>query len=162
CTVEGVSNGVGVTGGLVKDAAADVDVYHNTIQNINDDAIEVDLGNEVNLSIWGNYIANAIHGFSAVPSYIGPIYVLYNVFNTCHSGAIKEGGGNTATVSYVHNTISSGSQQMALDGVGGTYKGQIFRDNSMVGTSTYVVSDGWNNVPPLMDTATSSFDFDLE
>lgn len=156
--VQGLSNGVGVTSGDAADVSEDVDIYHNTIQTITDDAIEVDSGLDVNMALWGNYIAHAIHAFSAVPDTVGPIYVLYNVFNDCPAGGIKEGDGNDATVYYYNNTFTSGLQAVTIDAVGGYYKNQVFRNNIMVGKDTYVVRDGG----ALMDVASASLDYDLE
>src|SRR5262249_17788757 len=78
-TIKGHSNGVSLLGSQadsLKIGGADGDIYKNIIANFVDDGIENDLGQGVNQAIWGNFITGGIHGFSPVPMFTGPVYVV--------------------------------------------------------------------------------------
>jgi len=57
----------------------DSDVYGNTVQNVWDDALEID-GGGCNVRIWGNYLDTFYCGISVAPATLGPIYLFRNVF----------------------------------------------------------------------------------
>ena len=133
------------------------DVYLNSIDHINDDAIEFDDTNGINLNIWKNTIRHAGSGISHAPLHAGPSYVMYNLIADLDRDgpSLGEGGlfgfgvkwggrsdlhnTNKGTAYYVHNTFASDSTFYPICNVGGTGAdsvwNKILRNNILVGKS---------------------------
>jgi hypothetical protein len=135
-TFAGHANGVQVTGllsdTLQKDGGADADIHGNRIHRMADDGIENDRSQGVNQVIWGNHIGTSNYGLSPNPMFTGPVYVLYNEFDSNDAGDVKFGGGSTAAMMFFHNTMTSASCHSAAVDVGGGYKNVVFRNNLFV------------------------------
>jgi len=59
---------------------ADSDVYGNKVQNVWDDGLEIEGGNN-NVRVWGNYVDNSGTGISSTLTSVGPLYIFRNVWN---------------------------------------------------------------------------------
>ncbi len=58
----------------------DSDVYGNIVQNVWDDGLEIEGGNN-NVRVWGNYVNNTGTGISSTIDSVGPLYIFRNVWN---------------------------------------------------------------------------------
>jgi hypothetical protein len=97
-----------------------------------DDGIENDRSQGVNQVIWGNFVSQCNFGLSPNPMFTGPIYVLYNLFDSNDAADVKFGGNSTAAMFFYHNTMTSASCHSAADDVGGGVKNVVFRNNLFV------------------------------
>lgn len=102
---------------------ADGDIYGNTFRYANDDAIELDGGQE-NIRVYDNYFTDCLCGVSVSPNYKGPSYIFRNTFTsmkdsegkasqcikTVWNGEVKDGG---YTFIY-HNTFCTKGSVLAL------------------------------------------------
>jgi len=135
-TFTGHSNGVQVIGllsdTLTKDSGSDADIYSNRITRMADDGIENDTNQGVNQAIWGNFVSECNFGFSPNPMFTGPVYVVYNIFDSNDAADVKFGGGSTAGIFFYHNTMTSSSCHSAAEDVGGGFKNVVFRNNLFV------------------------------
>ena len=59
---------------------ADTDIYKNFIRNGMDDSCELD-GGAANVRFWKNYADYTNTGLSATPTFLGPAYIMFNVYN---------------------------------------------------------------------------------
>jgi len=135
-TFSGHSNGVQVTGllgdTLTKNSGSEADIHGNHIMRMADDGIENDRSQGVNQVIWGNFVSECNFGLSPNPMFTGPIYVIYNLFDSNDAADVKFGGNSTAAMFFYHNTMTSSSCHSAADDVGGTVKNVVFRNNLFV------------------------------
>ena len=72
-----------ITGGdnqSVGGIGPDVDIYKNFIRGAMDDSCELD-GGGMNNRFWSNYADYTNTGLSATPTFLGPAYIAYNVYN---------------------------------------------------------------------------------
>lgn len=102
---------------------ADGDIYGNIFKYANDDAIELDGGQE-NIRVYDNYFSDCLCGVSVSPNYKGPSYIFRNTFTsmmdsegktsqcikTVWNGEVKDGG---YTFIY-HNTFCTKGAVLAL------------------------------------------------
>lgn len=101
--IESFSNGSYVGG-----AARDTDIYSNTIQYGQDDAIELD-GGQMNTRVYKNKLSQFLCGISIVPNLCGPSYVFENEISNMgtdagnNGKALKAGGSESDSVTYVFN-----------------------------------------------------------
>ena len=136
----------------------DSDIYGNLVSHDNDDGIEAE-GQNINVRIWGNLIADTFVGIALAPVIAGPCYVFRNVITRYEGAAFKLGGGdrkgNGALYLY-HNAIYSARPRAdAYAGWGG--KGlfkHLAARNNIVSVNGYVLYDTRRE-------PTTSYDYDL-
>ena len=148
-TVTGMANGITVAADASMDKTwgADSDVYYNKVTSITDDGLEFDYNQGVNVAVWGNIVRGANFGWSQTTSDIGPIYVMYNVFDSMDQAGIKlgatAGSGDSAYVYYYHNIFTSASPFIAVKELG-EHKNQVFCNNILGAMSPgYIVEAGF-------------------
>jgi hypothetical protein len=56
----------------------DSDIYGNLVRNVWDDALEIE-GANMNVRIWGNYLADFYVGIATAATFKGPLYIFRNV-----------------------------------------------------------------------------------
>jgi hypothetical protein len=106
--------------------ASSIDIYNNDIHLSNDDFIEAD-GGVHNVRIFQNRGVNAAHnGYSAQPSFGGPIYYYRNILYHVPGGAFKFSSVPAGLIVY-HNTLIG--EQTA----GAPYSNAHFRNNLFLG-----------------------------
>src|SRR5687768_8098370 len=106
--------------------ASAIDIYNNDIHLSNDDFIEAD-GGVHNVRVFQNRGVNAAHnGYSAQPSFGGPIYYYRNVLYHVPGGAFKFSSVPAGLIVY-HNTLIG--EQTA----GSPYSNAHFRNNLFIG-----------------------------
>lgn len=86
------------------EVAFDVDVYHNYIHHIADDALEVE-GACVNHRFRNNTIDRSFVGVSIAPVTQGPTWVLRSTFTNYTGRGIKFSGDSNGIVFFYHNTF---------------------------------------------------------
>ncbi len=95
------SSGAGIS--QYAEVAFDVDVYHNYIHHIADDALEVE-GACVNHRFRNNTIDQSFVGVSIAPVTQGPAWVLYSTFTNYTGRGIKFSDDSDGIVLFYHNT----------------------------------------------------------
>ena len=111
----------------------DSDVYGNKVQNVWDDGLEIEGGNN-NVRVWGNYVNNSGTGISSTVTSVGPLYIFRNVWNrnkflqtaTCDSDEkqpLFKSGSSTSFANgrryLFHNTMLQATQSGCTYGLGG-------------------------------------------
>ncbi|HCD35233.1 MAG TPA: hypothetical protein DER01_22715 [Phycisphaerales bacterium] len=161
--IEGYDNN-SVNGSFARDS----DIHGNMICYGNDDAIELDGGQE-NVRFFENKTQGFLCGVSTAPNRKGPCYIFGNLIGRLgeergNKGAmVKQGGGDTYTrgFSYFFNNTMYSSGYGGICGVGfgdDTNRAMFFavtRNNIVygLGSNTEVIEDEH-------DVAVNSFDFD--
>ena len=100
------SSGVGIS--EYSEVAFDVDVYHNYIHHIADDALEVE-GACVNHRFRSNTIDRSFVGVSIAPVTQGPTWVLRSTFTNYTGRGIKFSDDSAGIVLFYHNTFWTGT-----------------------------------------------------
>lgn len=95
------SSGVGIS--EYGEVAYDVDVYHNYIHTIADDALEAE-GACVNHRLRNNTIDKSFVGVSIAPVTQGPAWVLHSTFTNYFGRGIKFSDDTDGVVLFYHNT----------------------------------------------------------
>src|SRR5262249_27124967 len=124
CTVTGTFDGIQSNGsGTDPVWGRDSDVHNTAVGPVAADGLAREAGSDINIAAWNNQVKGANHGFSGVPVYIGPLYVMYNDLVNCDGAGIKSGDANsTGWVAFYHNTITSSAQGFsAMHDVGGLF-----------------------------------------
>jgi hypothetical protein len=98
------SSGAGIS--EYAEVAFDVDVYHNYIYHVADDALEVE-GACVNHRFRNNTINQSYVGVSIAPVTLGPTWVLRSTFTNHTSRGIKFDDDSSGIVLFYHNTFWS-------------------------------------------------------
>jgi len=170
--VRGTFNGVEVMGDTVNvEYGAMSDFHDNALTRITDDGFEFDCSKGQNLAVWNNFIQTKSNGISLVPTYEGPVYVMYNVFARCAEGAHKQGWGgcvdpieltpaSDATGYFYHNTvfIDGSTPDAATYNTREIHKNRRYLNNIMMGSTNFpVVSDHAGGGV----ASTCAFDYDL-
>ena len=137
-TVRYAFNGIGqagIAGSLT--AGADLDVTGNTVSDVSDDALELEVGCGVNQRIVGNQLSRFGNGLSQTPVVIGPSFVVRNLFRYPKSGggAFKLGAGSTAQGFYYHNTTAIDTTRASAGAYapGGQFWHKTFVNNVLTG-----------------------------
>ncbi len=79
-----------------------IDIHNNLVMNTGDDAIEPE-GPAVNFRVYENNLKLFHNGLSDAPCYVGPIFVVRNMFNGFIQGAFKCKNGAAGQALYYHN-----------------------------------------------------------
>lgn len=110
--------------------ASSIDIYGNDMHMLGDDFVETD-GAVHNVRVFENRGVNAAHGgYSAQPSFAGPVYFYRNVLYHVPSGVAFKFSAKPANLFVWHNTLI-GEQT-----VGDPYSGVHWRNNLFLGRDT--------------------------
>jgi hypothetical protein len=119
--------------------AHDVDVYENRLTRIGDDGFEPE-GAAVNARFWGNAVDTVHNGISMAPITLGPVWVVRNRFTDYDQSGFKFSNDSTGPVHIYHNTCYSDRPAQNGMNVSGDFKGVVFRNNLVRGTSYAIES----------------------
>lgn len=110
--------------------ASSIDIYNNDIHMSNDDIMETD-GGAHNVRVFNNRGINAAQGgYSAQPTFGGPIYFYRNILYNVPTGVAFKFSAKPAGLFVFHNTI------IAEQTVGDPYSNAHFRNNLFLGRDT--------------------------
>ena len=110
--------------------ASAIDIYNNDMHMLGDDFVETD-GGVHNVRVFDNRGVNAAHGgYSAQPSFGGPIYFIRNISYHVPSGVAFKLSAKAAGLMLFHNTIIG--EQVTRD----PYANAHWRNNLFLGRDT--------------------------
>ena len=133
------SSGAGIS--AYTEVAFDVDVYHNYVHDIADDALEVE-GACVNHRFRNNTVDRSFVGVSIAPVTQGPAWVLRSSFTNYTGRGIKFSDDSNGIVFFYHNTWWTGASNVnGADLITPVYN-VTMRDNIFQGTGLSI-----NDVP---------------
>jgi len=141
-TVDGLFNGVDVTGGDTdENVGADCDLHDNVLKHLGDDAIETDVTSAINLRVFKNTVDRVFSGFSIAPNYQGPEYVLYNTITNTTRGGFKLSISSSGQTWIAHNTLTGDVSGSPAVHPSGPWSNMHFYNNILVGNGSAAVSD---------------------
>jgi len=127
--------------GTDENVAADADFHDNVIEQIGDDAVEIDEVSGINVRVLRNRAIGIFSGISLAPVEQGPTYTLYNTFSNFTRNAFKPAGTSVGHVWACHNTCYGTVSGKAAVHPSGFFSNMHFRNNIMVSTGNATVSD---------------------
>lgn len=141
------------------------EVTHNTLNNINDDAIELDLCHSINTLVSENTIANTGHVISVSPISTGPTFIIKNL-GWGFDGGIKHGYKTPKAdgiVVAIHNTLvaqreptAAGNHAYPFDNASSDSLVRNFKSYNNIYASAYTAING--NLES--DTTSNYFNYD--
>ena len=84
-----------------EDLNRDLDIHHNTLTYIGDDALEPE-GACMNVRFWNNATSHTLQGISLAPITVGPVYVVRDRYVNFKGGAVKVSNDTRGPVFLYH------------------------------------------------------------
>lgn len=141
-TVRGTFDGIDSGGdNSTEDVGADTDIHDNRVISVADDALETEDFAGINMRVYRNYVEDMLNGMSIAPNYVGPTYVLYNVFHNSKKGGFKFSIDTIGETFIYHNTLASPRSPFGPVSPTGRWYNKHFRNNIMVGNGQPAIGD---------------------
>lgn len=141
-TVRGTFDGIDSGGdNSSEDVGADSDIHDNRVTWIADDGLETEEFAGINMRIYRNRVEDTLNNISISPNYVGPTYVLYNVFHNSRKGGFKLSLDSVGETFIYHNTFASNLSPFGPVSPTGRYSNKHWRNNIMVGRGQPSIGD---------------------
>lgn len=141
-TVRGTFDGIDSGGdNSTEDVGADSDIHDNRVISVADDALETEEFAGINMRVYRNVVEDMLNGMSISPNYVGPTYVLYNVFHNSRKGGFKFSLDTIGETFIYHNTFASTRTGFGPVYPAGRWYNKHFRNNIMVGNGQPAIGD---------------------
>lgn len=161
----GIQTGTGASTETDTSSGCWAEVSHNTISDINDDAIELDLSHSINTLVSENSIKRTGHAFSVAPTLTGPTFIIRNLA-WGFDGGFKHGYKTPKAdgiVVALHNTLvaqreptAAGNHAYPFDNAASDSLVRNFKSYNNIYASAYTAIYG--NIEP--DTTSNYFNYD--
>lgn len=141
-TVRGTFDGIDSGGdNSTEDVGADSDIHDNQVLSVADDGLETEEFAGINMRVYKNRVEDMLNGMSISPNYVGPTYVLYNVFHNSRKGGFKFSLDTVGETFIYHNTFASNRSGFGPVYPAGRWYNKHFRNNVMVGNGQPAIGD---------------------
>lgn len=141
-TVRGTFDGIDAGGdNTTENTAADTDLHDNRVVSVADDALETEDFAGINMRVYRNVVEDMLNGMSISPNFVGPTYVLYNVFHDSRKGGFKFSLDTVGETFIYHNTMASSRSGFGPVYPSGRWSNKHFRNNIMVGRGQPAIGD---------------------